>query len=308
MQNRGRRPPINLDDLQGGPQEEEGPGRGSLSYAQAQAPQPPRKAGGRLSQNTQGGTMNFASLLLSVVAAAAISFLLVNQMAASKADLDKFKTDISAQVSTAVAPATTGLAQANTRIDNVIASTSGYVKSEALSSYALKTDIVSGANYYTKAEIDDFLKKKANVGSTTTPTSPSTPTSVSGGYTVTVDKTQVISMATDTGNKDVTLTVVNGSGVGGSPALVINLTPVSPSAYDTAKITTYTAYSTLSGWTAATSASKQNMSDVPTLVQKLFWIAPSFYLDNGASKTIWMHFDVKTVDVVTWNLTVQVLN
>jgi len=250
--------------------------------------------------------MNFASLLLSVVAAAAISFLLVNQMAASKADLDKFKTDISAQVSTAVAPATTGLAQANTRIDNVIASTSGYVKSEALSSYALKTDIVSGANYYTKAEIDDFLKKKANVGSTTTPTSPSTPTSVSGGYTVTVDKTQVISMATDTGNKDVTLTVVNGSGVSGSPTLVINLTPIS--LYETAKVTTYTAYSNLSGWTAAKSASKQDMSDPPTLVQKLFWIAPSFYLDNGASKTIWMHFDVKTVDVVTWNLTVQVLN
>ena len=153
--------------------------------------------------------------------------------------------------------------------------------------------------------------KKANVGAVTTPTTTTptgTTTTTGTGYTVTMDKTQVISMSADTGNKDVTLTVVNNSGAGGNPTLLISLLPLSPSAYDTAKITAYNAYSTLSGFTAVTAGTKQNMSDVPTLVQKLFWIAPSYYMDSGSSKTIWMHFDVKTTDVVTWNLTVQVLN
>jgi hypothetical protein len=171
---------------------------------------------------------------------------------------------------------------------------------------------------YTRAEVDASIAAavaalKANqtwitgtgTGGTTTTTGGTTTTV--GGVSVNLDKNQVISTSTDTGNKDVTVTVTNASGAGKSISLLISLTPLSPSAVDNAKLTLYTVKSTLTGFTTAQVGILQLNPDVATLVAKIYWVAPDFFLDNGATKTIWLNFDVKTVDVVTWTLGVKAL-
>jgi hypothetical protein len=144
-------------------------------------------------------------------------------------------------------------------------------------------------------------------GSTGTTTTTGGTTTTVSGVSVALDKNQVISTSTDTGNKDVTVTVTNSSGAGKTISLLISLTPLSPSAVDDAKLTTYTAKSTLSGFTTAQIGIKQMNPDVSTLIAKIYWVAPDFYLDNGTTKTIWLNFDVKSVDVVTWTLIVKAL-
>ena len=314
MQQRKGRPPIDIEDLQPEeePEEDIRPKKGSLSYSGGGAP----SRRGRSQKIDNGG--NMAQALIAAIAAVAISVFVSFNMFVPKTDIQAMTDKVNQAATQAQSSATQAVSGIQSQVSNIIVN---YATKADLVNYATKAEIAglkapdlstypTKAETYTKAEIDALLLKKANLGSvspgTTTPTGTTTTTGT--GYTVTMDKTQVISMSTDTGNKDVTLTVVNNSGAGGNPTLLISLLPLSPSAYDTAKITAYNAYSTLSGFTAVTAGTKQNMSDVPTLVQKLFWIAPSYYMDSGSSKTIWMHFDVKTTDVVTWNLTVQVLN
>ena len=309
MQQRKGRPPIDIEDLQPEeePEEDLRPRKGSLSYSGGGAP--PRR--GRSQKIDNGG--NMAQALIAAIAAVAISVFVSFNMFVPKTDIQAMTDKVNQAATQAQSSATQAVSGIQSQVSNIIVN---YATKADLANYATKAEITGLkapdlSGYYSKTEIDDLLKKKANVGTVVTPTTTTptgTTTTTGTGYTVTMDKTQVISMSTDTGNKDVTLTVVNNSGAGGNPTLLISLLPLSPSAYDTSKITTYDAYSTLSGFTAVTAGTKQNMSDVPTLVQKLFWIAPSYYMDSGSSKTIWMHFDVKTTDVVTWNLTVQVLN
>ena len=309
MQQRKGRPPIDIEDLQPEeePEEDIRPKKGSLSYSGGGAP--PRR--GRSQKIDNGG--NMAQALIAAIAAVAISVFVSFNMFVPKTDIQAMTDKVNQAATQAQSSATQAVSGIQSQVSNIIVN---YATKADLANYATKAEITGLkapdlSGYYSKTEIDDLLKKKANVGTVVTPTTTTptgTTTSTGTGYTVTMDKTQVISMTTDTGNKDVTLTIVNNSGAGGNPTLLISLLPLSPSAYDTSKITTYNAYSTLSGFTAVTAGTKQNMSDVPTLVQKLFWIAPSYYMDSGSSKTIWMHFDVKTTDVVTWNLTVQVLN
>ena len=309
MQQRKGRPPIDIEDLQPEeePEEDIRPKKGSLSYSGGGAP--PRRGGSQKIDN--GG--NMAQALIAAIAAVAISVFVSFNMFVPKTDIQAMTDKVNQAATQAQSSATQAVSGIQSQVSNIIVN---YATKADLANYATKAEITGLkapdlSGYYSKTEIDDLLKKKANVGTVVTPTTTTptgTTTTTGTGYTVTMDKTQVISMSTDTGNKDVTLTVVNNSGAGGNPTLLISLLPLSPSAYDTSKITTYDAYSTLSGFTAVTAGTKQNMSDVPTLVQKLFWIAPSYYMDSGSSKTIWMHFDVKTTDVVTWNLTVQVLN
>ena len=309
MQQRKGRPPIDIEDLQPEeePEEDIRPKKGSLSYSGGGAP--PRRGGSQKIDN--GG--NMAQALIAAIAAVAISVFVSFNMFVPKTDIQAMTDKVNQAATQAQSSATQAVSGIQSQVSNIIVN---YATKADLANYATKAEITGLkapdlSGYYSKTEIDDLLKKKANVGTVVTPTTTTptgTTTTTGTGYTVTMDKTQVISMSTDTGNKDVTLTVVNNSGAGGNPTLLISLLPLSPSAYDTSKITTYNAYSTLSGFTAVTDGTKQNMSDVPALVQKLFWIAPSYYMDSGSSKTIWMHFDVKTTDVVTWNLTVQVLN
>ena len=309
MQQRKGRPPIDIEDLQPEeePEEDIRPKKGSLSYSGGGAP----LRRGRSQKIDNGG--NMAQALIAAIAAVAISVFVSFNMFVPKTDIQAMTDKVNQAATQAQSSATQAVSGIQSQVSNIIVN---YATKADLANYATKAEITGLkapdlSGYYSKTEIDDLLKKKANVGTVVTPTTTTptgTTTSTGTGYTVTMDKTQVISMTTDTGNKDVTLTIVNNSGAGGNPTLLISLLPLSPSAYDTSKITTYNAYSTLSGFTAVTAGTKQNMSDVPTLVQKLFWIAPSYYMDSGSSKTIWMHFDVKTTDVVTWNLTVQVLN
>jgi len=307
MQQRKGRPPIDIEDLQPEeePEEDIRPKKGSLSYSGGGAP--PRR--GRSQKIDNGG--NMAQALIAAIAAVAISVFVSFSMFVPKTDIQAMTDKVNQAAANAQMMASSAVSVEKSRIDNIITS---YATKAELGSYATKGEIAGlkapdMSGYYSKADIDALLLKKANVGAVTTPvTTPGGTVVTSVGYTVTLDKTQVISMATDTGNKDLTITVVNNSGAGGNPTLLISLLPVSPSAYDTSKITTYNAYSTLSGFTAVTAGTKQNMSDVPSLVQKIFWITPSYYMESGSSKTIWMHFDLKTTDVVTWNLTIQVLN
>jgi len=321
MQDRGRRPPIDMRDLPddsqqyaqqdpGGPR----PSPGGLSYSNGGGgshrrdprdypPQPTKGKSG-------GNSMNFPTALMGAILGIIGSVFVFFSMGASKADLQALEAKINT--------VQTNVTTQESRITAITGS--NYVRAEtlnnyatlaSLSNYATKAEISSLAKpdmsaYYTKDQVDASFVKKGTTGTVSTGTTGTTTTT--GSYTVTMDKNQIISTATDTGNKDVTITVVNSSGAGGSPTFIFTLRPVSPTAYDTAKITTYTAYSTLSGWTTAVAGTKQSLSDVPTLIEKVFWVAPSFYMDNGASKTIWLHFDVKTTDVVTWTLSVQVLN
>ena len=195
----------------------------------------------------------------------------------------------------------------------------------------------SPANTYTKAEVDAAVAKAiadlktaapwGTVSSSSSSSGSSGVTTTIGGIAVTLDKTQVISTSTDTGNKDVTATIKNQSGASKNVSLLISLTAYSPSAYDVAKIgclqgsppvTVYigspadyskapTAKSTLSGFTTAQSGIVQTNPDVATLVSKIYWIAPNLWMDNGTTKNIWVNFDVKSVDVITWTLEVKAL-
>lgn len=312
MQPKRGKPPIDLEDLQEEEEveEEPRPKKGSLSYSGGGAP--PRRSSQKISQ---GG--NMAQALMGAIAAIVISVFVCFQMFVPKTDIQSMTDKVNQAATNAQNSATSAVSGVQSQVSNIIVN---YATKADLANYATKAEIVGLkapdlSNYYaksevySKAEMDDLLKKKANVGSTSTPTTtPTGSTTTSGTYSVTMDKTQLISTSTDTGNKDITLTVVNNSGAGSSPTLLINLTPISPSSYDTTKITTFNASSTISGFTTAVAGTKQNHPDVTSLVQKIFWVAPSYYMDNGSSKVIWLHFDVKTVDVVTWNLTVQVLN
>lgn len=154
---------------------------------------------------------------------------------------------------------------------------------------------------YTKAEVDAKIAtlqaeiaaiKTSNVSN---PASPAT-----GGIIVNIDKTQLYSTSNETGNKDVSATVKNNSGSGKNITLYLSLTPISPIADD--KITKCKAKSTLTGFNTLVEGTKQHMLDVDNLTTKVVWIVPSFYLGNGAEKPIWLNFDVKTDETMTWTI------
>lgn len=124
--------------------------------------------------------------------------------------------------------------------------------------------------------------------------------SATGGIVVSIDKTQLYSTSNETGNKDVSATVKNNSGSGKNITLYLSLTPLSPIEDDEIEI--YKAKSTLTGFNTFVEGTKQHMLDVDNLTTKIVWIVPSFYLDNGAEKPIWLQFDVKTKTMVTWTI------
>nr|MDD5387651.1 hypothetical protein [Sulfuricurvum sp.] len=163
-----------------------------------------------------------------------------------------------------------------------------------------------------------------NSSSSSSSSSSSGTTTTVGGIAVTLDKTQVISTSTDTGNKDVTVTINNQSGTSKNISLLISLTAYSPSAYDVAKVgygipavymtgsppnyaNAPQAKSTLSGFTTAQSGIVQLNPDVTTLISKVYWVTPNVWMDNSTTKSIWINFDVKSVDVITWTLEVKAL-
>ncbi|MCJ7805221.1 hypothetical protein MUP46_01075 [Patescibacteria group bacterium] len=145
---------------------------------------------------------------------------------------------------------------------------------------------------------------------TTSTTTAGGTTATSGGYSVTLDRNQIISMASETGNKDVSVVVVNNTGASATPSLLISLIPLSPSTFATLDLnaTHRCVKSTLSGFTADNqTGAVQSNSDVSTLLSKLYWITPEFSLNSGTSKSIWLNFDVRTTNVVTWTLGIKAL-
>ena len=166
---------------------------------------------------------------------------------------------------------------------------------------SLVTSISKPANVdaYTKAEIDAMIKQLKenqswiNAASAINPANPTT-----GGITVTLDKAQLYSTSTETGNKDVSATIKNNSGSGKNITLYLSLTPASP--IEDVKITACQAKSTLTGFNTYVDGTKQHTLDVATITTKVVWVVPSFYLDNGAEKPIWLNFNVKTTETATW--------
>jgi hypothetical protein len=116
-------------------------------------------------------------------------------------------------------------------------------------------------------------------------------------------------MSAETGNKDVSIAVTNGTGASAVPALLVSLRPVSPSTFEVTKLspTHRAAKSTLSGFTVNQDGIVQTNPDAATLLSKLYWVTPNFSVGNGESKSIWMNFDVWTTDVVTWTIEVKAL-
>jgi hypothetical protein len=135
-------------------------------------------------------------------------------------------------------------------------------------------------------------------------------TATSGGYSVTLDRNQIISMVSETGNKDVSVTVTNNTSASATPSLLISLIPLSPSTFEKGALTAApnrNIKSTLSGFTDSQEGMVQSNSDVSTLLSKLYWITPQFSLSAGMSKSIWLNFDVRTTNVVTWTLEIKAL-
>ncbi len=128
----------------------------------------------------------------------------------------------------------------------------------------------------------------------------------SGGISVTLDKTQLYSTSAETGNKDISATVKNNSGAGKNVTLYLSLTPGSP--IEDAKITACRAKSTLAGFSDYVEGTKQHTLDVATITTKVVWVIPSFYLDNGAERSIWLQFDVKTQDTATWTIGLKAID
>lgn len=154
---------------------------------------------------------------------------------------------------------------------------------------------------YTRAEVDAkiaALQAEIAAIKTSDVNNPANP--ATGGIVVSIDKTQLYSTSNETGNKDVSATVKNNSGSGKNITLYLSLTPLSPIEDDEIEI--YKAKSTLTGFNTFVEGTKQHMLDVDNLTTKIVWIVPSFYLDNGAEKPIWLQFDVKTKTMVTWTI------
>jgi hypothetical protein len=78
------------------------------------------------------------------------------------------------------------------------------------------------------------------------------------------------------------------------------LTPASP--IEDVKITSCNAKSTLTGFNSYVEGTKQHTLDVATITTKVVWVVPSFYLENGSEKPIWLNFDVKTAETATWTV------
>jgi hypothetical protein len=169
---------------------------------------------------------------------------------------------------------------------------------------------------YTKSQVDQKIadaiaKLKTDKPWATTianATTIDTTTSI-GGYSISLDHNQVISMSSETGGKDISLTIINVSGVSTTPSLLISLIPQSPSTFEKSKLSTIHRHvkSTISGFTDSQEGTIQSNSDVTTLLSKLYWITPEFSLSNGASKSIWLNFDVWTTDTVIWTLGIKAL-
>ena len=153
-------------------------------------------------------------------------------------------------------------------------------------------------DYYTKSEVSQMINdlKSDQSWIKSSGSNPSIPST--GGITVTLDKTQLYSTSTETGNKDVSATIKNNSGSGKNITLYLSLTPASP--IEDVKITACNAKSTLTGFNSYVEGTKQHTLDVATITTKVVWVVPSFYLENGSEKPIWLNFDVKTAETATW--------
>jgi len=189
---------------------------------------------------------------------------------------------------------------------NTIAGKSGVSSQEvqdkinsSLAGYAKTSDL--------DAAIAAYLVAHPVVATSTTSSTSSGTSTTSSGYIITLDRNQIISMSTETGNKDVSVTVVNQTGTSQNPSLLISLTPYSPSTFEVSKLAHKSLKSTLSGFTTAQDGIVQTNPDATTLLRKLYWVAPDFSLSSGSSKSIWLNFDVTTTDVVTWNLEIKAL-
>lgn len=168
----------------------------------------------------------------------------------------------------------------------------------------------SSKDVYTKSEINDlisqlkddqsWIKKSASTSTGTNTNGNTNSTTVYNGISVSLDKTQLYSMSTETGNKDVSATIKNNSGSGKNVTLYLSLTPSSP--IEDAKITAAQAKSTLTGFNTLVDGTKQHTLDVSTITTKVVWVIPSFYLEDGAEKPIWFNFNVKTNETATWTI------
>lgn len=168
---------------------------------------------------------------------------------------------------------------------------------------------------YTKAQVNALIKDlKEDQSWIEASSAPSVPaggeTTESNGYTISLDHDQVISLSSETGNSDITLTVTNETGVAGYPSLVISLRPLSPSTFEITKLDAahrHLKIPIVSSFDTYQEGIVQANPEVDTLLKKLYWVSPEFSIISGASKTIWLDFDVRTTNAVTWQLEVKVL-
>ena len=273
-----------------------------IQYIQQAAPSKPTGGGGSF------GSMGMIVVML--VIAAVVSYFMIPFMGASKADVTTLNTSFTT-LSTNNAALEARLRAVESRPISSIPDLSSYARASELNSYAKAGDL--STTYYSKTQVDEILKGYVKVGTSTTTTTTGTGTVTTGGYTITTDKAQIISMASETGNKDVSVTIVNNTGASKIPSLIISLIPLSPGTFATSELDTnltgthHHLKSTLSGFTTAAAGTVQANTDVATLLSKVYWITPTFSLDNGASKSIWLNFDVWTTNVVTWSLTIKAL-
>lgn len=291
MQERERKPPI---DLNPPPQYQSyGPQPGPISYI---TPPPQKSSGGN----------PVVTILLAAILASVVALFAVFQLAPSKGAVSEVSGTV-AKLESRLDTLSSETEKLQTTVTGLLASQTEFARKSDIE--ALKSEIAQLKMSLTllKEEISSNSGGGASGGSS----SGSSPLSFS------LDKDQVISTSTDTGNKDISLTVKNNSGESKQVSLLVELRPLSPAVYDRNKIGSSgtgigpsgfpQARSTLTGWTSPTNAAIQTHPDMSSLVARVYWISPEFSLGSGSTKSIWLNFDVLSTDVVTWQVSVRSL-
>ena len=323
MQDRGRKPPIDMRDFEESQQQRnyspQGPQPGGLSYSNGGGGgryddgyrNPPLSPRGK---SSGGNSINMVQVLLSAILGIAGSVFVFFSIGAGKADLQA----LDAKIAGVVAAVNTQ----TTQITNL--TTSNFVKAETLSTYATKAELGNYAtttalagvtkpdmsSYYTKADIDALLLKKADKGGGGG-SSPGGGTINTGSYTVTLSQAQLISTSSATSPTDLTITLLNTSTLTTAPYLLFTLTPVSVSYYPTASLGTYTASFTGSGLNIVDSiGTRIEGAGLTGYTQKVTWTLSGLTMNPNQSVPIWARFKVYVAgsDVVTWNLAVKAID
>jgi hypothetical protein len=262
----------------------------------------------------------FGQILITVLISVGLAYFLIGFMAVPKADYNALAAKVNSHStsvdtfnrafndpSDGVVPRLVALESnsGNTQIVRDIAD----LKTKSapnLSGYATTSQL---SDYIKESELEDWLADNGYVKAGTSSTgSTSGSSTTSGGLLLTFDKSNIYSTSSTTSPTDVTLTVKN-TGSARNVSIIVQIEP--SAAYLKANVHSSAGVAhppclknSLTGLSTCTDGTVQSKTDLTNYVGKIIWILPDFWLESGASKSIYMNFDVQITgsDILTWTL------